>query len=144
MRGRGTYRIVYDRDAESGWWLARAADVAGCHTQARSLAEARRRIREALDLFVDDAAEATLTDDLRVPTKIQQAVRAYRRLRKRADAEEAKAAVAARSAVEALQGASLSVRDAAAVLGVSHQRVHQLKSGSTRRGIARDRSRSRR
>jgi predicted RNase H-like HicB family nuclease len=48
-----SYRVAYERD-ESGWWVATVRDVRGCHTQGRTVDEARRRIREALGLFVDD------------------------------------------------------------------------------------------
>ena len=48
------YRVAYERD-ESGWWVASVSGVRGCHTQGRTVDEARRRIREALQSFVDDA-----------------------------------------------------------------------------------------
>lgn len=48
------YRVTYERD-ESGWWVASVSGVRGCHTQGRTVDEARRRIKEALELFVDDA-----------------------------------------------------------------------------------------
>lgn len=56
-----TYHVVYRRD-ESGWWVASVREVRGCHTQGRTVDQARRRIREALELFVDDAPSATLVD----------------------------------------------------------------------------------
>ena len=49
-----SYRVSYERD-ELGWWVASVRGVRGCHTQGRTVDEARRRIREALELFVDDA-----------------------------------------------------------------------------------------
>jgi predicted RNase H-like HicB family nuclease len=53
-----SYRVAYERD-ESGWWVATVRGVRGCHTQGRTVDEARRRIREALGLFVDDARRAS-------------------------------------------------------------------------------------
>ena len=44
-----SYRVAYERD-ESGWWVATVRGVRGCHTQGRTVDEARRRIREALEL----------------------------------------------------------------------------------------------
>ena len=41
-----SYRVAYQRD-ESGWWVATVRGVRGCHTQGRTVDEARRRIREA-------------------------------------------------------------------------------------------------
>jgi predicted RNase H-like HicB family nuclease len=61
-----TYKIDYVRD-ESEWWVASIREVPGCHSQGRTIDEARRRVREALALFVDDAKSATLVDhDLNV------------------------------------------------------------------------------
>jgi predicted RNase H-like HicB family nuclease len=58
-----TYHVAYDRD-ESGWWVASVRGIRGCHTQGRTVDEARRRIRKALDLFVDDARSAKLVDNV--------------------------------------------------------------------------------
>ena len=52
-----TYRIAYERD-ESGWWVASVRGVRGCHTQGRTVEEARRRVIEAMELFVGDARTA--------------------------------------------------------------------------------------
>lgn len=121
------YHVAYERD-ESGWWVASVREVRGCHTQGRTVDEARRRIREAMDLFVNDARSAKLIDDVKLPVTAAKAIRLYTTLRKRADQEDRRAAIAARRAVRLLQGGKLkmSARDAARVLGISHQRVHQL------------------
>jgi len=122
-----TYRVAYERDA-SGWWVASVRGVRGCHTQGRTVDEARRRIIEAMELFVDDARTATIVDDVKLPTGAAQAVRVYTTLRKKAEQDDRRAAMAARRAVRMLRGGRLkmSARDAARLLGLSHQRVHQL------------------
>ena len=121
------YHVAYQRD-ESGWWVASVREVRGCHTQGRTVDEARRRIREAMELFVDDAQSAKVVDDVKLPATAAKAIRTYATLRKRADQEDRRAAIAARRAVRLLQGGKLkmSARDAARVVGISHQRVHQL------------------
>jgi predicted RNase H-like HicB family nuclease len=121
------YRVAYERD-ESGWWVASVRGVRGCHTRGRTVDEARRRIREALGLFIDDARKVTLVDDVKLPSAATRAIRAYATLRKKADKEDRRAARAARRAVRVLRTGKLkmSARDAARVLGLSHQRVHQL------------------
>ena len=121
------YHVAYERD-ESGWWVASVREVRGCHTQGRTVDEARRRIREAMLLFVNDARSAKLVDEVKLPATAAKAIRAYTTLRKRADLEDRRAAHAARRAVRLLRGGKLkmSARDAARLLGVSHQRVHQL------------------
>ncbi len=100
----------------------------GCHTHGRTLEEARRRIREALGLFVDDAKTARLVDDIRMPSTYKKAVKSYTDAWAKAEKEQAVAGVRARRAVRLLVGGALrlSRRDAAEVLGVSHQRVQQL------------------
>jgi predicted RNase H-like HicB family nuclease len=121
------YRVAYERD-ESGWWVASVRGVRGCHTQGRTVDEARRRIREALELFVDDARKATIVDDVKLPSAVTRAIRAYETLRRNAEEESRRAARAARRAVRLLRTGKLkmSARDAARLLGLSHQRVHQL------------------
>lgn len=122
-----SYRVAYERD-ESGWWVASVRGVRGCHTQGRTVEEARRRIREALELFVDDARKASIVDDVKLPSAATRAIRAYATLRRKADEEDQRAARAARRAVRVLRTGKLkmSARDAARLLGLSHQRVHQL------------------
>ena len=122
-----TFHVVYERD-QSGWWVASVRELAGCHTQGRTVDEARRRIREAMTLFVDQARSAELVDDVKLPVTAAKAIRTYITLRKRADQEDRRASLAARRAVRLLRGGKLkmSARDAARLLGVSHQRVHQL------------------
>jgi predicted RNase H-like HicB family nuclease len=57
--------VAYERD-DLGWWVASIREVRGCHSQGRTIDEARQRVREALGLFVDDAESATLVDPLDV------------------------------------------------------------------------------
>ena len=54
-----TYQVELARD-KGGWWVASVPAVPGAHTQGRSIAEAKNRIREALSLWVDDARQAEL------------------------------------------------------------------------------------
>jgi predicted RNase H-like HicB family nuclease len=130
-----TYHIVYERD-EAGWWVASVREVRGCHTQGRTVDEARRRIVDAMDLFIDNARSAKIVDDVKLPAVATKAIRAYATLRKRAAQEDRRAAVAARRAVRVLRGGRLkmSARDAARLLGLSHQRVHQLARDNTNDG----------
>ena len=81
-----------------------------------------------MELFVDDARTASIVDDVKLPSGAAQAVRAYASLRRKAEQEDRRAALAARRAVQILRGGRLkmSARDAARLLGLSHQRVHQL------------------
>jgi predicted RNase H-like HicB family nuclease len=120
------YRVTYERDP-AGWWVASVRDIAGCHTQGRTLAQARRRIREALGLFVANTGSAELVDEVRLPAQVRRALVRSHSARANADIQKAKAAETMSEAVRVLTGDfRLSVRDAAELLGLSHQRVQQL------------------
>jgi predicted RNase H-like HicB family nuclease len=120
------YVVDYERD-EGEWWVASVRSVAGCHTQGRTIREARRRIRQALGLFVDDADSATLEDHVHLPERYRRALARYESIRRRAQAEQARSQDATAQAVTALtSGMHLSTRDVGDLMGLSHQRVHQL------------------
>jgi predicted RNase H-like HicB family nuclease len=121
-----TYHVDYERD-DAGWWVATVREVAGCHTQGRTIEEARRRIREALSTAVDDADKAALADSVKLPKPIEREVRRAKDLRRDVEERTARAGDAARKAVRALlKDMGLSVRDAGTLLGMSGQRVQQL------------------
>ncbi len=120
------YRVVLERD-ESGAWIATVLSVPGCHTYGRSLVEAKRRVREVLRLWVDDVDTAELVDDVRLPAEavaaLRQSVRARETLVRARDVAGSATVEAVRRLVDEL---GLGVRDAAYLLGLSHQRVQQL------------------
>lgn len=121
-----TYRVVLERD-ESGSWIARIPSVPGCHSHGRSLVEARRRVREALSLWIEDFDSTELVDDVRLPRDALAAVRRSSRSRVRLAEARSDATTAAADAVTRLVGElGLGVRDAAYLLGVSFQRVQQV------------------
>ncbi len=76
MVGKGSYVVAYERD-DDGWWVGSVKGVRGCHTQGRTIEETRRRIRDALSLFVDDAETATLQDSVRLASDARAAIREY-------------------------------------------------------------------
>ncbi len=127
MKSR-SYTVRYEKDP-SGWWIVTVPEVPGCLTQGRSLAEGRRRIREALALFVDEAAaaRAELVDDIRLPARTSAVVRKVTSARGQLDKVQAEAMKATAAAATLLtRKFGLSVRDAAELLGVSYQRIQQL------------------
>lgn len=122
----GRYRVVFERD-EDGAWIARVPSVRGCHTHGRTIEQARGRVREALSLWVDDADDAELVEEVRLPPSARDAVRRSRTARGRAAAQRENARRATVEAARALvRDAGLGLRDAAELLGISHQRVQQL------------------
>ena len=127
-----TYRVRYEQD-EAGYWVATVQGVPGCHTQARSLETVRDRVREALAVCVDDVDKAKLVDffHLRRAPALALAKRAMA-ARSRADKAHDEAQRLLTDAIQRLMDADLSQRDAAVVLGLSHQRVAQLMEARRR------------
>ena len=128
-------KVTYERD-RAGLWVASVPAVPGCHTQGRSLHEARERIREALGLFLDDVDHVDLVDDVRLPRDIQVVILDLKSARSRAEQEEARVQHAMRAAaLRLVKRLQLSLRDAGELLGLSHQRVQQLVQRERRRAV---------
>jgi predicted RNase H-like HicB family nuclease len=125
------YRVVIERD-ESGAWIAHVRGLRGCHTYGRTLDQVRRRIREALSLWVEDADTAELAEEIRLPADARQAIRRSGAARTRAERGRENAQRATTAAAELLvERLGLGVRDAGELLGLSYQRVQQLVSGES-------------
>lgn len=126
---RTSYTVRYERD-ETGWWVAQVKEAPAAITQGRTIAEARRRIREALGLALDDdaaARRAKLIDDVKLPADAKRALREARSARARLETESRRAHDSTAKAVRTLlRRMHLSVRDAGELIGISPQRVHQL------------------
>ncbi len=121
-----TYKAVFERD-ESGAWIVRVPQVPGCHTYGRTLDQARRRIREALSLWVDDAEDAVIEEEIRLPAAARHALERAKRARARAERERSRAQEETeRTARALLDEVGIGMRDAGELLGISHQRVQQL------------------
>lgn len=125
-----TYSVVYERD-EGGWWIARVRDVPGVHSNGRTIEEARRRVREALSLAVDDADDADFDEDVKIPAALRKLVSSQKAARARAASEQARAIALEREAAQRLTtDLRLSRRDIGELLGLSHQSVQKLVGSS--------------
>lgn len=112
---------------DDGWWTATVREVRGAHTQGRSIAQARRRVREALSLFVEDARRAKLVDNIRIDAETRSILKKASQARLDLERRQKTVSQLARTAAKKLT-ARMSVRDAGEVLGLSPQRVQQLAS----------------
>ncbi len=56
MKGKRVFNVLMERD-EDGFYIATVPDLPGCHTQARSLDELERRVREAVLLYLKASSE---------------------------------------------------------------------------------------
>ncbi len=118
------YEVDYELD-EAGWWVAKVRKLAGCHTQGRTIEQARERIREALSAF-GVRGNPVVIDHIRLPTTLRRKVDAAAQARRKANVEAERAQDACVTAVRTLVEGGLSLRDAGELLGVSRQRAHQL------------------
>lgn len=125
------YTATYTHE-DDGWWTARIKEVQAVHSQGRSISQARNRVCEALSLFVGDADTAEISDDIKLPSVVRRLVREVEAATRDAERSLARMTRAKEQAARKLI-TTMSVRDAGAVLGVSHQRVQQLVKGKTSR-----------
>ena len=124
-----TYRVVVTR--EDGQWLADVPSLEGAHTYARSLPSLDQAVREVVVLAADlpDEAMPALRLDYEYHTgdaNLDTTAREVRQLRREAEELAAAAATRTSRAAAELVARGLSVRDVAALLGISPQRVSQL------------------
>jgi phage terminase Nu1 subunit (DNA packaging protein) len=124
------YIVTYEKDPGSRAWTATIGRSQGvsCVTEGRSLGEARKRIRKALALYLDNekvAAAAELVDDFKLHRHLKSTVAKAVRAREQSQVAQAKAQKVSEAAAKELTAAGLSTRDAAELLGISHQRIHQ-------------------
>lgn len=129
MTSAKIYTAVYDYDADDNAWNVRIKGLTGCQTYGRSLRQAQSRIREALAVWLDTSpTELAIRDQF--PAELASVAGDVVRARSAAERAGAKAQQQTIEAVKALTDLGLSRRDAAELLGLSHQRVHQLLEAS--------------
>jgi predicted RNase H-like HicB family nuclease len=124
-----TYTAIYEQVA-SGGWRAILGEETRVSTNGRTLAQARAQLRAAAALWLHlDPAAFELIDQVRLPENIQVALDTAARDRTESHAAQQTAMASSREAARLLVNvAMLSRRDAAEILGLSHQRVQQLLS----------------
>jgi DNA-directed RNA polymerase specialized sigma subunit len=77
---------------------------------------------------VNDAETAAIEDDVRMPAAVKVAVRRARQSRQQLETARGRVSAAEQRAVRYLrQRMKLGHRDTGSILGLSHQRVHQLE-----------------
>ena len=118
------------------WWAIDIPELPGVYSQARRLDRVEPMARYAIALFLDvDPATLDIRVETNLPSDLRRDVDAVGRLRAEADRLQAESSGAMRRLTHELLGRGLSVRDAAEILGISHQRVSQLVRGESK-GVA--------
>ena len=120
--------IYTARARRSGsWWAIDVPELPGVYSQARRLVRVESMARDAIALFLDvDPATLDIRVETNLPSELRRDVDSVGRLRAEADRLQAESSGALRHLTQELLGRGLSVRDAAVILGISHQRVSQL------------------
>jgi len=124
-----TFVATLELDPRSRQWMADFEELP-VHTWGRSLTKVKRQALDALavhlDVGLDDLA-GRVEFRPQLPAPVLEALEEADSARADADDAAARAAVAKAAAARALvRDAHLSMRDAAEILGLSHQRVQQL------------------
>lgn len=119
------------RATRSGdWWAVEVDELDGVFTQARRLDQVETMARDAIALLLDadpDSFDVVVVSEL--PTKWRTELHELWSMRAAADVLAAMAATKMRRTVRLLHDSQgLPMREIGAVLGVSHQRVHQVLS----------------
>jgi predicted RNase H-like HicB family nuclease len=120
--------VYYERNP-AGRWVVSVPGILGCPRVGLSLSDARRRIQEALELFLgkEAAKGVAVLEEIRLPEELTRAVRGAAEARAAAERARQEAHEVVRDAVQRMvNGARLSVRDTSELLGICRQRVQEL------------------
>lgn len=120
-----SFTIVFQLD-ETGWWFTRIKELQGCHTQAKTLKQARERIEEALDLFIEEDEKYRISEEFDLPEDILTAIDEYVEAQRIIEQQQAELQNLRKQAVGFLHQLQISTRDTGQLMGLSHQRVSQI------------------
>ena len=119
-----SYRATVTRDGR--FWLVRVDGVGS--TQARHLRELDTMTKDLIVVMTGDSEELVVEYDIRLPAEVADHLRRSEELRAASAEAQAAAAAEVRSAARQLHEQGVALRDVGQLLGVSHQRAHQLVS----------------
>lgn len=110
-----------------GWWIVQCDQHPGALSQVRRLDQTAEVHREAI-AFVAHVSIADVQVDVRpeLPTHLREELSEAEKLTRDAKQAEAEARRRRRQVAAQLASDGLPLRDIGTLLGISHQRVHQL------------------
>jgi predicted RNase H-like HicB family nuclease len=123
---RPTYLVEARREEE--WWILIVPELDGITTQTRRLDQADDMVRDLIALWLEvdpDSFDMEIAPNL--PGPIGKVVSDAVKSRHTAMVTREKAAVKTGKAIDALVGQGYAIRDVGRLLGISHQRVAQLR-----------------
>jgi predicted RNase H-like HicB family nuclease len=121
-----TYTARLEREKD-GRWTVELKEEPRVHTWGKTVDQALARTREAAALwFQIEEDQIELLPRPVLPKSVDRAVELARQAREHARSADRLAIERTREAAATLTSRGISMRDVAAILGISHQRVHQL------------------
>lgn len=119
------------RDSD-GSWLVSFPQVPGAHTYGRSLSQLRRRIPEVMRLWELDPERVEIVESIYLPPTLKAAVERAWASRDELNGHVIEVQRDLKAIIDRLeQKLRLGVRDTSELLGLSFQRVHQLRNERT-------------
>ena len=120
-------KVTAVAERSGSWWAVRVPEVPGVFTQARRLDQVPSMAADAVAALLG-LDPATVAVDLQpvLDPSVSERLREARTERMRADELAKAAAEKLRRVARTLADDGLPERDIGAILGVSHQRAHQL------------------
>ena len=121
-----TYTAQLEQEGD-GRWTVELEEEPRVHTWGKTVDQALTRMKEAAATWFDtDESAIALVPRPVLPKAASRTVGQARQARERARAADRVAIEQTRKTAITLTGRGISMRDIAAILGISHQRVHQL------------------
>ncbi len=121
-----TYTAQLEQEAD-GRWSVELAEEPHVHTWGNTVTQALARMREAAAMwFETDEASIELIPAPVLPKTARRIIEQAGQARDQARTADRVAIEKTKKAAVELARRGISMRDAAAILGISHQRVHQL------------------
>lgn len=121
------YTAIVTREGK--WWMVRVPEIDGV-TQARRLGEAELMARELIAVSdgtpLDEVDINLSLDSFAGLSDISERLATIESNREQAAEHERRATLEAAALAKSLSARNIPVRDVGAILGVSHQRAHQL------------------
>jgi predicted RNase H-like HicB family nuclease len=129
-----TYTARLEKE-DDGRWSVELDEEPRVHTWGKTIDQALTRMREAAAMWFEaDETSIELVARPVLPKITTRTVEQARKAREQARNADRLAIEQTRKAAAALTSRGISMRDAAAILGISHQRVHQLLAPETTPG----------
>ena len=127
------FHAKYERDQE-GNWLVELVEEPRVHTFGRTFAKAKANLIDAVKLWFElDRSEFSIDHQFPMLPEVVKAVEDTISARQREEDAANHLHDVQERAVRTIVDAGFSLRDAATLLGLSHQRVHQVAAEAVSR-----------